>query len=203
MNKAQSLSWTDRKILASHIDEECQSLLQRCLDGDEAAYMTLYNQHAAMVYRLAYGLLQHKEDAEEVLQDSFEYALRKLAHFDPKKSAFKTWLYRITVSRCHNKRRRKWLPTFSLSLLQPQDVPDPNSPAPDNILELDDRQRAIWDALSQLSAKLRETAILRYYHDLSYKEIGEVLAIPAKTAESRVRLARKALRERLDLDDLA
>jgi RNA polymerase sigma-70 factor (ECF subfamily) len=182
----------------SHIDEECQALLQRCLDGDEAAYVTLYDQHAGMVYRLAYGLLQHKEDAEEVLQDSFEYAFRKLARFDPQKSAFTTWLYRITVSRCRNKRRRKWLPTFPLNLLPYQDVPDRHSLTPDDILELDDQQKSIWGALAELSPKLRETAILRYYHGLRYKEIGTILSIPPKTAESRVRLAHKALREHLD-----
>ena len=65
-------------------------------------------------------------------------------------------------------------------------------------MELDDQQKVIWEALGELSMKLRETAILRYYHGLRYHEIGEVLGIPAKTAESRMRLAHKALREYLD-----
>jgi RNA polymerase sigma-70 factor (ECF subfamily) len=198
MNEAHTLSWTSRSTATSRIDEECQALLQRCLDGDEAAYVTLYDLHASMVYRLAYGLLQNKEDAEEVLQDSFEYAFRKLANFNPHKSAFTTWLYRITVSRCRNKRRRKWLPTFPLNLLGQQDVPDRHALIPDDLLELDDRQKAIWEALAELSPKLRETAILRYYHGLRYKEIGNILGIPPKTAESRVRLAHKSLREQLD-----
>jgi RNA polymerase sigma-70 factor (ECF subfamily) len=202
MNEAHTLSWTDGSAVTSHIDEECQALLQRCLDGDEAAYVTLYDQYAGMVYRLAYGLLQHKEDAEEVLQDSFEYAFRKLAHFDPQKSAFTTWLYRITVSRCRNKRRRKWLPTFPLNLLPYQDVPDRHAHTPDDLMELDDQQKVIWRALTELSPKLRETAILRYYHGLCYKEIGDILSIPPKTAESRVRLAHKALREYLDDENL-
>jgi RNA polymerase sigma-70 factor (ECF subfamily) len=199
MNEAHTLSsWVDTKATASYVDEECLALLQRCLAGEEAAYVTLYNQHAGIMYRLAYGLLQNKEDTEEVLQDSFEYAFRKLAHFNPQKSAFKTWLYRITVSRCRNKRRRKWLPTFPLSLLPQQDVPDREAPTPDNLLELDEQQKLIWEALAQLSPKLRETAILRYYNGLRYNEIGEILGIPPKTAESRVRLAHKALRKLFD-----
>jgi len=199
MNKAHTLSsWAGTKETASYVDEECLALLQRCLEGEEAAYVTLYNQHAAMIYRLAFGLLQNKEDAEEVLQDSFEYAFRKLAQYNPQKSAFTTWLYRITVSRCRNKRRRKWLPTFPLRLLPQQDVPDRQSPSPDSLLELDEKQKIIWEALSQLSPKLRETAILRYYNGLRYKEISKILGIPPKTAESRVRLAHKALRKQLD-----
>ncbi len=198
MNETHILSsWIDTNA-ASYIDDECQVLLQRCLEGEEAAYVTLYDQHAAMMYRLAFGLLQNKEDAEEVLQDSFEYAFRKLAHFDPHKSAFKTWLYRITVSRCRNKRRRKWLPTFPLRLLPQQDVPDHQSLAPESLLELDEQQSVVWEALGQLSPKLRETAILRYYNGLRYNEIGEILDIPPKTAESRVRLAHKALRAYLE-----
>lgn len=199
MNEAHTLSsWVNTKKAASYIDDECLALLQRCLAGNEAAFVTLYDQHAAMVYRLAFGLLQNKEDAEEVLQDSFEYAFRKLALYNPQKSAFTTWLYRIAVSRCRNKRRRKWLPTLSLSLMPQQDVPDLDSPDPDGLLELDEQQKIIWDGLAQLSPKLRETAILRYYHGLRYKEIGGILGIPPKTAESRIRLAHKALRKTLD-----
>lgn len=195
------LTWNETAVAPDAL-EESEALIQRCLQGDETAYVALYNQHAGMVYRLAYGLLQHREDAEEVLQDSFEYAFRKLKQYDPQKSAFKTWLYRITVSRCRNKRRRKWLPTFSLQQLTQQDVADRHAPEPDDLLTLNERQRAVWQALGELSPKLRETAVLRYYHGLRYSEIGEVLDIPAKTAESRMRLAHNALRELLDESEL-
>lgn len=178
-------------------------LIGRCLAGEAQAYAALYKEQAAYMYRVIYGLLQHKEDAEEVLQDTFEYAFRQLAQFDPQKSAFRTWLYRIAISRCRNKRRRKWLPTFSLSQLwgqetaeaEDQDVADPYATAPEEAAELTAEQQRIWHALGQLSDKLRETAILRYYDNLAYDEIGHILGIPAKTVESRMRLAHKALRE--------
>lgn len=179
----------------SHLGPE--ALIARCLGGEELAYATLYQQFAAFIYRLNYGLLQNREDAEEVLQDTFEYAFRKLTQFDPSKSSFKTWLYRIAISRCHNKRRRKWLPTLSLQALFGDTTPDRDSESPDELLTLDARQKAVWQALSQLSPKLRETAILRYYEELSYVEIGQILDIPPKTAESRMRLAHKALHELL------
>jgi RNA polymerase sigma-70 factor (ECF subfamily) len=198
MSDFLSLTWQQSKADASSPQEETAVLIQRCLAGDESAYIILYTNHAAMVYRLAYGLLQHKEDAEEVLQDSFEYAFRKLAHYDARKSAFTTWLYRITVSRCRNKRRRKWLPSFSINGLVQQDIPDPNARQPDEVLQQNDQQRMVWAALSELSPKLRETAVLRYYHGLRYSEIGEILGISPKTAESRMRLAHGRLRELLD-----
>jgi len=199
-----ALTWLDgRDVPAERLygaADETAALIARCLSGEEAAYIALYELHSGMVYRLAYSLLQNQQDAEEVLQDSFEYAFRRLDRFDARKSAFKTWLYRITVSRCRNKRRRKWLPSFSLNGDESPDYEQRRSdhePLPDERAMLNEQQRAVWDAVRDLSPKLREVAILRYYGGLAYGEIGEVLEIPPKTAESRMRLAHKALRERL------
>ncbi len=194
MTEPQSLVWESPEPFSS---DETQLLIGRCLAGEQSAYVALYDQFSGVIYRLAYSLLQHREDAEEVLQDSFEYAFRRLDHYDPRKSAFKTWLYRIAVSRCHNKRRRKWLPSLSLQQLVEVDVRDPAAAPPDERVALSEQQRAVWGAVTALSPKLREVAILRYYGGLQYGEIGEVLDIPTKTAESRMRLAHKALREQL------
>lgn len=183
--------------LPTYADEQSHALIQRCLAGEDSAYVALYNQYAGMIYRLCYSLLQHREDAEEVLQDSFEYAFRRLANYDANKSAFKTWLYQIAVSRCHNKRRRKWLPTFSLSQLVNQEITDSDSPTPAETMQLTEQQQQVWSAIQDLSDKLRETAVLRYYEGFSYVEIGQILGIPTKTAESRMRLAHNALRESL------
>jgi RNA polymerase sigma-70 factor (ECF subfamily) len=150
-----------------------------------------------VIYRLCFSILRHQEDAEEVLQDTFEYAFRKLDRYDPGKASFKTWLYQIAVSRCRNKRRRKWLNTISISTLIREQLPDENAVSPDTTLVIDEIQSKVWTALGQLSAKLRETAILRYYEGLTYAEIAEILSIPAKTAESRMRLAHKALKRLL------
>lgn len=173
------------------------ALIERCCQGDDAAFTTLYHQYAGAIYRLAYSFLQHREDAEEVLQDTFEYAFRRIEKYDARKAGFKTWLYQIAVSRCHNKRRRKWLPTFSLGQLDEREAPDTQAVGPDEQLILTARQKAIWQALNHLSPKLRETAVLRYYEGMSYPEIGQVLGIPPKTAESRMRLAHAALKQSL------
>jgi RNA polymerase sigma-70 factor (ECF subfamily) len=172
-------------------------MLGRCLAGEESAYLAVYNEYAATIYRLCYSLLQHQEDAEEVLQDSFEYAFRKLHKYDARKAAFKTWLYQIAVSRCRNKRRRKWLPTFSINDQIRDEVVDKATPTPAEMMAMTERQQVVWEALQDLTPKLRETAVLRYYEGLTYNEIGQILDIPPKTAESRMRLAHKALRKKL------
>jgi RNA polymerase sigma-70 factor (ECF subfamily) len=205
---------TDRNVLTwpspttgdgrtpAYADAQIQRLITRCLAGEESAYTALYDRFASMIFRLNFSLLQHREDAEEVLQDSFEYAFRRLRRYDPNKSSFKTWLYQISISRCRNKRRRKQLPSFSLSQLVGREIVDAESPTADEVLALSDRQRMVWNAVIELSPKLRETAVLRYYEALSYAEIGQILGIPTKTAESRMRLAHKALRKSLAEQDL-
>ncbi len=194
------LEWPETAV-PRYADAAIQAIIERCLNGDDSAYGALYDQFASTIYRLTYNMLQHKEDAEEVLQDSFEYAFRKLDQYDPNKSAFKTWLYRIAISRCRNKRRRKWLPSISLGQLINQDINDDQTPTPDEALALSDEQQRVWQALTELTPKLRETAVLRYYENLTYNEIGDILGIPSKTAESRMRLAHKALRSLLDNDN--
>ncbi|MGB3714131.1 MAG: RNA polymerase sigma factor [Candidatus Promineifilaceae bacterium] len=176
--------------------------VQQCLVGEETAYVEVYNQYAGLIYRLCLSLLRHREDAEEVLQDTFEYAFRRLQNYDPSKASFKTWLYQIAVSRCRNKRRRKWLITTSINAIAREQVADESVISPDDSVTLNERQLLVWEALGDLSPKLRETAILRYYEGLTYVQIGNVLRIPAKTAESRMRLAHKALRKKLmnDID---
>jgi RNA polymerase sigma-70 factor (ECF subfamily) len=179
--------------------KDSQALIERCLAGDEAAYADLYRVFAGDAYRLVYGLLGHHEDAEEVVQDTFVYAMRNLRRYDERKASFRTWLFVIATSRARNKRRRRWLPTVSLRQLLQIGVelpaPDTSERPPEGRLEEGSRDAAIRSALAQLSPKLREAAVLRHFEGLTYREIGQILGIPKKTAESRVRLAHKALRK--------
>lgn len=190
--------------------EQIAPLIERCLAGDEAAHARLYQALAAPIYRLCLNLLGQPEDAEEVLQDTFEYAFRRLETFDARKSAFKTWLYRIAISRCRNKRRRKWLPTLTLGALlggprsdgSVAEPADRHTPSPAEAVQSAEAHARVCAAIDALSPKLREVAVLRYFEGLAYAEIGELLAIPPKTAESRMRLAHGALRAALaDLAD--
>lgn len=182
---------------ASASQEDALTLINCCIAGDDAAFTRLYEQYAAVIYRLAFSLLRNQEDAEEVLQDSFEYAFRKLRRYDPRKSAFKSWLFQIAISRCRNKRRRRRPVLVPLTDVTADEGAVGKLDAPDEILERSLQHQAIWDAVGQLSPKLREAAVLRYYEGFSYREIGRILGVPAKTAQSRMRLAQKALRDQL------
>jgi RNA polymerase sigma-70 factor (ECF subfamily) len=176
--------------------EQLSDLIERGRQGEEAACAALYHQFSPLLMRLCLGLLGDLQDAEEVTQDSFVYALRNLKRFDASRSAFPTWLYTIALSRCRNKRRRKLLVQLPLELL--------SSEAPkhqDRLVELTLARRGVreqvWQALQALRPELREAVALRYLGQMRYKEIGEALACNPKTAESRVRLGLEQLRQAL------
>lgn len=170
---------------------ELHTLIEAAQRGDQLAYAALYQQYVRTIYRLAYGILLNEQDAEEVVQDTFAYALHNLRQFDPQRSAFRTWLYTIAMSRCRNKRRRKWLPTIRLGDLA-EWLPD-HQARPEQEIEQRGIRETVLETLRQLTPKLREAIVLRYFDGLSYREMAEVLGCPQKTAESRVRLAHEAL----------
>lgn len=169
-------------------------LIQACLRGEQYAYSQLYDRFAAGVYRLCYGLTLNKQDAEDVVQESFVYAFRNLNRFDPDRASFKTWLYTIAVSRSRNTYRRKRFPQVDLSQLFRFEVAAPQAETPEAALTRRNAQETLSEALARLNPQLREAVVLRYGHGLTYREIADIMSCPPKTAESRVRLAHNRLR---------
>lgn len=197
---------TEERVDAHHAnDPDLPELIARCQRGEQAAFATVYDRYAPSLYRLAYSVLLVEQDAEDVLQESMVYALRNLSRYDPARGAFRTWLYTITISRCRNARRRKWLPTVALSSLLNIGV-EPPTPA-----EHSPEARAAWQelrdslarALGTLSPLLREAVALRYGQGLTYREMAAIMGCPQKTAESRVRLAHEQLRKAMSAADRA
>ncbi len=176
--------------------DQLNEQMAQAAQGDEEACATLYYAFSPAVLRLALGLLNDLADAEEVTQDTFVYALRNLRRFDARRSAFTTWLFTIAISRCRNKRRRKWLPLLPLEWLANEAPPAPER-AVEAALEKRGVRRQVWAALQRLSPPLREAVVLRYLGGLHYKEIGQAAGCHPKTAESRVRLGLEAMRASL------
>ena len=172
-------------------DTSFDVLLASAVRQDQVACEELYLHFVQPIYRLAYGMLLNKQDAEEVVQDSFGYAFRSLGQFDSSRSNFRTWLYQITISRCRNRLRKKWLPEVSVDEIA--DFAVSGGPSPESVAEVRHAQREVWEALKTLSPKLREAIVLRYFDGMPYKEMAAVIGCPQKTAESRVRLAHEAM----------
>ncbi len=173
---------------------DLDAVIAHCLKGEQAGYDALYDEYAAGLYRLCYGLLLNREDAEDVTQESFVYAFKNLHRFDATRSALKTWLYTIAISRCRNVYRRSRPALIDLGQLLQFGLAAPNAETPEAMFAHQTAQEAVERALAGLRPHMREAIVLRYAHGLTYREIAEVMGCPQKTAESRVRLAHDALR---------
>jgi RNA polymerase sigma-70 factor, ECF subfamily len=186
-------------------DPDLPGLIARALDGDQTAFAALYERYAPSVYRLAYSVLLVEQDAEDVLQEAMVYAFRNLARYDARRGAFRTWLYTITISRCRNARRRKWLPTVALTHLLNLGLepPTPADESPEVKAAWQDVRTALTNALQTLSPRLREAVALRYGQGLTYREMAAIIGCPQKTAESRIRLAHEQLRKAMSAADQA
>ncbi|HVU10377.1 MAG TPA: RNA polymerase sigma factor [Phototrophicaceae bacterium] len=171
--------------------QDIVDLIDRCRSGEQDAFAALFERYKNLVYRIAYLTLNNQADAEDALQEVFIRVYSSLANFDPAKGAFTTWLYRITMYHCLNRRRADRLEV---------------EPLDENVLEISDDTLPIGQidldgilpAIDHLSEKQRAVLVLRYYADLPYAEIAEVLGIPLGTVKSRLDLALKTLRAALE-----
>jgi len=176
-----------------------EHLIQRWLrDGDESAAEALYDAYRVRIYRLAYALLGDVGDAEEVMQDVMVYVLNHLDRYDPQRATLITWLHTIAVSRCRDRGRRKRLPRVPLGDWEGEGggIAAPGT-GPEGTTIGRESRHELRRALDQLSPKLREAIVLRYWGQHTYQEIGQILGCPLSTAQSRVRLAYERLRELL------
>ncbi len=178
--------------------DDTQHLVRRAQDGDERAARQLFDQFNLRTYRLALGLLGDEADAEEVAQDALTYALVNITRYKAHLSSFSTWLHTITVSRARDKRRRKVLPSIAMTqwLGMGNQIRD-YGPGPEAHLMRSETEGGLVAALDQLSPKLREAIVLRFYGDCTYKEMGEIMGCSLNTARSRLRLAIEKLRAQL------
>ncbi len=173
-------------------------LIRRAQEGDERAARQLFDIYQLRTFRLALGLLGDEEDAEEVAQDALTYAFLNIYRYNPELSSFSTWVHTITVSRARDKRRRKILPSISLAqwLGMGNQIRD-HAPGPEAHIIRRETEGGLDAALNDLSPKLREAIVLRFYTDCTYKEMGEIMGCSLNTARSRLRLAIEKLRSHL------
>jgi RNA polymerase sigma factor (sigma-70 family) len=172
-------------------------LVARARQGDTAAFGELVERHRAAVYRAAQAAVGSASEAEDVAQETFLAAYRKMATYRGEAS-FKTWLLTIAWRRALARRRRLaslWRRFVS------GDPPEPASPehsrTPERVLIEAERTRHVMRLVRALPARLRDPLLLCAAGDQTYHEIAIVLGVPEGTLKWRVSEARRRLKQRL------
>ncbi|MCB0352952.1 MAG: sigma-70 family RNA polymerase sigma factor [Bdellovibrionales bacterium] len=171
--------------------------------GEEGAFLELLNRYSEKVHNLALRITRNEQDTEEILQDVFITVHTKIDTFQGK-SAFSSWLYRITANTAFMKlRNRKKHSAVSLEELcstggeaqshwQRSDASDVNF-----ISSRHEMRQEIEEAIQVLPEEYKMIFILRDVDGLSNQEVGEVLGLSVPAVKSRLHRSRLMLRKKL------
>jgi RNA polymerase sigma-70 factor (ECF subfamily) len=186
------------------VNQDDRRLIADTLAGRTAAYGELVRRYQDRLYNTVVRVVDHADDAHDVVQETFVSAYVSLASFKGE-SEFYTWLYRIAFNTAVSWRRRR-RPMVSLDAgrdpdnpAHPQDCSEESRPGAS--LERSEEASKLMIALARLSPEHREVLVLKDIDGLKYEEIADVAGIPIGTVRSRIHRARLELRDLLGPED--
>ena len=178
------------------MDEE-RAWIEQALRGDQAAFTNLVRAYERPVYNLTYRLLNDSVEAEDAAQETFLRAYNKLATYQPERK-FVNWLLSIASHYCIDcLRRRGRGPQLSLDGPLPPQWLASDAQRPDQMVSRKQQQEQVRQLLDALEPTYRAAVVLRYWYDLSYEEIAEVMGATESAIKSRLHRARRMLAEHL------
>jgi len=181
------------------VSQDSDSLwVQRTLAGDPQAFGELVQRYERDVFNLAYRMLNERREAEDAAQEAFLRAYTHLDRYDMSRS-FKTWLLSITSNHCIDRLRRRRLMWLSLEEpLPPHPALTSDIPGPEEATLTNERNVLVQELLEELSPDYRLAVVLRYWYDMSYAEIADMLDTTESAIKSRLFRARQALANHLE-----
>ena len=175
------------------------ALVARVQEGDSTAFNTLVERHRERLFSIIYNLTSNREDASDLIQDTFIKAFRSIGNFKGK-SSFYTWLYRIAINTTYTHLKRHRLRRF-FSLENAQDemsnteivetlTAKTKAEKPTLVAEL---QEKLNEAMQTLSLKHRTVVTLFEIEGMSHNEIAEIMNCSVGTVRSRLHYAKQEL----------
>jgi RNA polymerase sigma-70 factor (ECF subfamily) len=173
------------------------TLITRCLNGDQLAWEAIVRQHWRKVFNIAYRFVGQHDEAEDLTQEIFLKVFRSLDSFD-RRANFQTWLTSISRNFCidYYRRVRKERETIARDV-DPNDVSQFSADQPIASLERHDRVALLRRALSSLPETLRTAVLMRDIREMSYQQIANRLQLPEGTVKSRINRGRAELAREL------
>lgn len=185
--------------------QEERTLVLSAGKGDRLAFRVLVERYQSRAFAIAYNILRRREDAEDVVQESFVKAFLALRGFKGE-STFYTWLYRIVYNMAIDFKRKISRRAGDIQVSDQQldlvvqesaFLAQVGNQSPDDFLQRKEQARTIVRVLEKLSDEHRMVIILREIDGLNYEQIAEVLGISKGTVMSRLHYARQKLQEQL------
>jgi RNA polymerase sigma-70 factor (ECF subfamily) len=174
-------------------------LVSRCLSGEIEAFGELVQRYQQSVFNVCFRMLRERREAEDLTQDTFLRAYRKLETFDIERS-FGPWIRRVAANLCLNHLEKRIIPQMPLDDERDQPYMHGSESPEATQIKAEERTR-VREEILKLPPKYRVVLELRHYQNLTYAEIAETLKIPMSDVKSHLFRGRKQLAERLKDDD--
>ncbi len=174
-------------------DDKDFALIKEFNEGDEKAFQKLILKHKENVRNLIYLTLGNTDYIDDIMQEVFIKVYNNLSSFRFE-SKFSTWLYKITVNKCKDHLKKKYVRKVFVPLDEQPHLRAKNNRSFEN----PDLAGLLRKAIEKLPPKLKEPLILRDIEELSYKEISEKMGIEIGAVKSRIFRARATLRALLE-----
>lgn len=171
-------------------------LVYRARDGDLKAYEILIQRYQDKVYNLAARMINNREDARDLAQETFIQIYKSLQHFRGDCN-FSTWLYRVASNKCLDFLRRKRPEQVCHPAFEKDELIADSRAGPEEQLIKEEEAYIIRKVLANLPRNYRMVLVLHHYQLLSYKEIARILDLPVKTVATRLYRAKLILKEKL------
>jgi len=169
-----------------------QKLIEAILNGDTKAYTQLVNRYKDLVFTLAIRMLKHREEAEEVAQDTFIKVFKSLDKFKGD-SKFSTWIYKVTYNTCLDriKKNKKHFNDVAIDEFTFNKIETIDN-ALDNLIK-EEKNVLIKNCINKLPEDSSALLTLFYFEELSLDEISKIINIEANTVKVKLFRARKKL----------
>jgi RNA polymerase sigma-70 factor, ECF subfamily len=176
--------------MAKAIDTDA-CLIERFAEGDAAAFDRLFLKYQDYVYNICLGIVGNPEDARDCTQETFLKVYKNAKVFRGQ-SALSTWIYRIAVNQCLGSLRKKpKSPVASLDDENCKELPD-SSPPPWADAERKAEEQEIREIMDRLTPDYKAVLVLRYFQELSYEEMTQVLGWNLAVVKVKLHRARQA-----------
>lgn len=167
------------------------ALMSRVARGDQSAYRELSRRHLPAMLGLARRILGNAADAEDVAQEAMLRVWTHAPRWQPL-AAFRTWLTRVVVNLClDRKRRRPWV-----ALEAAGEIVDP-TPGVTEKAEQSEREKLLEAAIAELPARQRSAIVLTYTEGMSNAQVAEILDTSISAVETLLIRGKQNLRMRL------
>jgi len=171
-----------------------ETVIQRCLHGDQSAWDVIVRQYWRKVFNVAYKFVGRHDEAEDLAQDIFLKVFKSLDTFD-RRANFQTWLISVSRNLCidHYRSVRKERETINRDVDASELSPASQNEGPVAAIEQRDRVILLRQALAALPESLRTAVLMRDIQERSYQEIADTLRLPEGTVKSRINRGRTEL----------